>query len=255
MSSVLFKIMATLIILTITLLGGVLPFLKKKRFSALTRPIVDISSGESFASGVFLGASLLHMLPNAANAFWRAGYHYPFPFLIAASMFLLLLLLEHITTTFQHHRDNLNSHIMLLTVMMLSIHAVLEGTAVGMATRYPDILILFVAILAHKGVVSFALSSKLNASKFTLGQSSMIFGCFALMTPLGIVLGNSILLAHSSYKLLMPIVTSMAAGTFLYIGTLHGLDRANLIKTCCNIREFLIMLFGFIMMAFVAIWT
>ena len=75
------------------------------------------------------------------------------------------------------------------------------------------------------------------------------------MTPLGIVLGDLVNQATDSYHLLTPIFSALAAGTFLYIGTLHGLRRATMIERCCNMREFSFMILGFAIMAVVAIWT
>lgn len=75
------------------------------------------------------------------------------------------------------------------------------------------------------------------------------------MTPSGIFAGDWILSYSQTNSLLTPVFSSLAAGTFIYIGTLHGLDRASLIKHCCNMREFFFMLLGFTLMAIVAIWA
>jgi zinc transporter ZupT len=251
-----FKMIAAFIILLITIISGLWPFIKKKNSNlSSTANAGDFTIGESFASGVFLGAGLLHMLPDATNAFIKAGYHYPLSFLIAASIFLLLLLLEHISVSLQHHTNSLVSSLVLLTTVMLSIHALLEGTAVGISADFVTTLIIFVAIIAHKGAASFALSINLNKSNLNFQGRFLAFAFFALMTPLGIFAGDWISLGSHQNILLTPIFSSLAAGTFLYIGTLHGLDRASLIKNCCNMREFFIMLLGFIIMAIVAIWT
>ena len=75
------------------------------------------------------------------------------------------------------------------------------------------------------------------------------------MTPVGIFGGDWLLATTQHDSLLTPIFSSLAAGTFLYIGTLHGLERASLIRHCCNMKEFFFMLAGFMVMAIVAIWT
>ncbi|MFN7098114.1 MAG: ZIP family metal transporter, partial [Gammaproteobacteria bacterium] len=199
-------------------------------------------------------AGLLHMLPDATRAFVKAGYYYPFSFLIAASIFLILLLLEHISVSLQHHTSKLTSSIVLLTVVMLSIHALLEGAAVGISINFATMLVIFIAIIAHKGAASFALSINLHKSNLSFQGRFLAFTFFALMTPLGIFAGDWVSLISSHNILLAPIFSSLAAGTFLYIGTLHGLDRASLIKNCCNMREFFVMLLGFIIMAIVALW-
>ena len=46
-------------------------------------------------------------------------------------------------------------------------------------------------------------------------------------------------------------ILSLAAGTFLYMSTLHELAKAPLIKNCGNKKGFLLMLCGFVITALV----
>ena len=78
---------------------------------------------------------------------------------------------------------------------------------------------------------------------------------FSLMTPIGIIIGTAATTFLSNYPLLQPIFSSLAAGTFLYLGTLHGLEKATLIKQCCDLKRFNFVVIGFAIMAVVAIWT
>lgn len=244
-----FKLIAALIILAIALIAGYVPFRKKLSSTHLDFPI-----GEAIASGVFLGAGLIHMLSDAANEFSAAGYHYPFAFLLAGLSFLTLLLLEHIGTEIEEHGGRTKS-IALLAVLMLSIHSLLEGMAVGMSGEFLTMLILAFAVIAHKWAESFSLALQINKSSLKFGSGLMFFLVFAIMTPLGIFLGDIISNGVHQEPLLTPIFSALAAGTFLYIGTLHGLRRATMIEHCCNMREFSFMFLGFSLMAVVAIWT
>lgn len=237
-----FKNIAALLIFLIALIGGLWPFLKKSKKE------FEFPVGESFAAGIFLGAGLLHMLPDSAGDFTKAGYHYPIAFLIAALGFLTLLFLEHLSNA-------IKNHIALLTLLLLSIHSALEGAAVGLSSDFITSLMIVIAIIAHKGAASFALSINLNRSKLPRAVLWCGFGLFTLMTPLGIFGGDWINSATQFNVLLTPMFTALAAGTFLYIGTLHGLGRASLIQHCCNIKEFMVMLSGFSLMAIVAMWT
>ncbi len=211
--------------------------------------------GESLAGGVFLGAGLLHLLPDASQEFFKAGYTYPFSFLIAALSFLILLFLEHLSHSMKHRGHSLFLTVTLLPIIMLSLHSLLEGAAIGLAENFLTGLIIFLAIIVHKGAEGFALSINLNRSHLSRTLAILIFIFFALMTPLGIFAGSIVVSSTTAHHLLAPIFTSLAAGTFLYIGTLHGLDRASLIRHCCNLKEFMCMLFGFSVMALVAIWA
>ncbi len=256
MTLALFKVILAIIVFLVAIIGGLWPFIKK--INHLTSEEItefDFPVGESVASGIFLGAGLLHMLPDAVKDFSKAGYDYPFAFLIAGASFLLLLLLEHISVSLKHHSAQLFSSIALLTVTMLSIHSFLEGAAVGLAASFATTIIIFIAIIAHKGAASFALSINLNRSHIGLTYRIIAFSIFVLMTPLGIFSGDWILATTQHGTLLTPIFSSLAAGTFLYIGTLHGLERTSLIRHCCNMKEFFFMFTGFIIMAIVAVWT
>jgi zinc transporter ZupT len=96
---------------------------------------------------------------------------------------------------------------------MLSIHSLLEGTAVGLAASFATTLIIFIAIIAHKGAASFALSINLNRTQLSLSNCVIAFSIFALMTPAGIFGGDWLLATTQHNTLLTPIFSSLAAGT------------------------------------------
>lgn len=245
-----FKYIAALLILLITLISAWYPF--KARLTSVTENEFPI--GQALAAGVFLGAGLLHMLTDANIRFLDQGIRYPLAALLAGITFLLLLLLEHIGMTLQHHADGVEKLLAILAMIMLSLHSVLAGLALGVTLDYSHASIILFAIVAHKWADSFALAVQVNRSSFRLTQRLFLFSIFAIMTPMGIWLGSHVGAVSFSYPLLSPILAALAAGTFIYIGTLHGLHRAVLIKHCCNLREFSFMIFGFSIMALVAIW-
>lgn len=246
-----FSVFSTLIS---AIIGGLWPFFKKANYNAQTGQC-GFPVGEALTTGIFLAAALLHMLPDANVGFNEAGYHYPFAFLTAAVSFLVLLMLEHIGVSWSHKTTSILASLVFITLTMLSIHSLFEGAAVGMAANFATATVIIIAILAHKGAASFALSMQLNRSNLSFVTRLSVFSFFAVMTPLGIIGGNWILSTTASNVLLTPIFNALAAGTFLYIGTLHGLGRANLITQCCNMKEFTYMLLGFTLMALVAVWT
>jgi len=55
--------------------------------------------------------------------------------------------------------------------------------------------------------------------------------------------------------LLTPIFSALAAGTFIYLGTLHGLANGMLVARCCELRSFSLVVLGYVIMAVVAVWT
>ena len=245
------KIGMALGLLLISLVSGILPFYRKIKFNH-----VDFPMGAALTSGVFLGAGLIHMLADANEEFVALGSHYPWAFLIAGSSFLLFLMLEHWVVEMQHHVTHSTlKHMAILATVMLSIHSLLEGAAVGLTRDVFTSIILLVAIAAHKWAESFALALQLNKSGLNSVLALGLFLLFALMSPLGILWGDCLNQVMSGWALLTPVFTALAAGTFLYIGTLHGLQRATMIESCCNLKEFCFVVLGFVLMAVVAFWV
>ena len=246
-----FKIVSLLLILTTTLLSGFYPFFKK----FTTKQEQNFPIAEALAAGVFLSVALIHMLGSASDNFYRLNYHYPFAFLLAGVTFLFLLLLEHIGREIVAHKGDSSGAFAILATIMLSVHAFLMGAALGLSASLSIGMLILFAILAHKWAESFSLAIQINKSHFSFKNNMILFCAFSMMTPLGIALGATATTALSSYPLLEPIFSSMAAGTFLYLGTLHGLENATLVKQCCDLKRFYFVILGFAIMAVVAIWT
>lgn len=245
------KITCLLLILVVTLLSGAYPFIKKYK----TKQHVKFPIGESLAAGIFLGAGLIHMLGDASRDFYAAHVAYPLAFLLAGAMLILLLLLEHIAGEMYHHKGTASNSFAVLSVVMLSIHSFLAGAALGLTGSVAVTLVILLAIMGHKWAASFALSIQINKSNLCLKHSILLFLIFSLMTPLGIIIGSFTLHSLQLYPLIEPIFMSLAAGTFLYLGTLHGLEQSILVKQCCNLKMFCYVVLGFVIMAVVAIWT
>src|SRR3990167_2593815 len=246
-----FQLISILLILSITLLSGFYPFFKK--FTSDREQSFPIA--EALAAGVFLSVALIHMLGTASDAFYHLSYRYPFAFLLAGVMFLFLLLLEHIGREIVTHEGDSSGAFAILATLMLSVHAFLMGMALGLSDSLSVAVVVLLAIMAHKWAESFSLAIQINKSHFRFGINMLLFVIFALMTPLGIVLGAGASTMLGNYPLLEPIFSSLAAGTFLYLGTLHGLENATLVKNCCDLKRFYFVILGFAIMAVVAIWT
>jgi len=236
-------------ILLTTVIAGAYPLLKKMRTSARC----DFPIGDALSSGVFLGAGLLHMLSDSTHGFVQQGYVYPFAFLLAGIVFLLLLLFEHIGREIYHH--NKESAFAILAMIMLSVHSFLAGAALGVSASLAVTIIIAIAILAHKWAAGFALSIQLSKSNLTNKLSITLFVIFALMVPLGVIFGQLMLLSVPHHQIIEPIFMALSAGTFLYLGTLHGLKRAVMVANCCDLKQFNFVILGFSIMAVVAIWA
>lgn len=240
------------IILLLTLFAGVYPF--KKGVTEHDHPF-DFRSAESLACGVFLGAGLMHMLSEASELFHNQGYHYPIAFLLCGGVFLLFLWLEHLGKEYYHHNDKHNRYFALIAVAMMSIHSLLAGSALGLSDDISMITLIFLAIISHKLAESFAIAMQLIKSNLNRQTSIIFFLIFSSMTPIGIFLGASLGNLHSSSNSLIPIFSALAAGTFLYLGTLHGLEKCVLVKQCCNLKYFSFVILGFVVMAVMALYV
>src|SRR5436853_2728892 len=103
----------------VILLAGWYPF--KKR--VMDDKHIDFPLGETLATGVFLGAALMHMLPEANELFIGMGYQYPLAYLITGIVFLLFLWFEHLGKELYHHQETTHPAFAILAWLMLSVHS------------------------------------------------------------------------------------------------------------------------------------
>lgn len=245
-----YKIIAALIIFLISMAIAIYPL---KRHRTL-KPTESFEIGEALASGIFLGAAFFHMLPDAIQLFGKlyGPNTYPIPEVICVAGFLLLLFLERISlinTTLTSKNS-----IPYILALILIIHAVTEGAAMGIGTTFSETLMLFIAIVAHKGSESFALCVTLLKHQLPFRRIVLIVIFFSLMTPLGISLGTAIH-QFSEDALIAGIFNAFAAGTFLYISTLHHIHFHQHSRDTQGLLEFASLVTGVSAMALIALWT
>lgn len=206
---------------------------------------------EAMATGFFLGAGALHLLPESHDLFVQAGFTYPLAFLLTCLVVLAMLWSEHL-----FHRDHREPfcpwNIRLLTIT-LSFHALFEGIAMGVSTSKSLLFIVFLSIAAHKWMEALSLANKLMKSfANNATQRWCYFLCFAFATPLGATLGG-LVTAYQEHlpasSVLQASLMALSSGTFIYIGSLHGLHHSILIKRCGHFKDLLLVLLGFGFMA------
>lgn len=242
-----FKIIGTALVILMTFLAAYFPF----KLAYRDRSDYHFPIGNALSSGIFLGAALLHMLAEAAHEMRELGIHYPVAYFFAGGTFLILLLLEHVGMELQHKKNNAKVFIPVLAVIMLSIHSVFEGIALGGSETITTGFVILIAILSHKWAASFALAVELNRSSLSWHESLAYFSIFGLATPMGAILGESVSLYSPHHAMAIAILNAMAAGTFLYIGTLHGLQGSVMVEKCCDLKTFAWVIIGFLLMAVV----
>jgi zinc transporter 1/2/3 len=248
-----YKALAALIIFMVSMAIAIYPLRKQRAL----KPTESFELGEALASGIFLGAAFFHMLPDAIQLFNNlyGTLSYPIPEVICVMGFLLLLFLERLSLT-THSVQSKNS-IPYILALILIIHAVTEGAALGIGKTFSEAMMLFIAIVAHKGSESFALCVILLRHQLPFKRILLIVIFFALMTPLGISLGtavNEFAFARED-MLIAAIFNAFAAGTFLYISTLHHIHFHQHERDTQGLMEFASLAAGVGAMALIALWT
>lgn len=245
------KIGLTLVVVFISLVAGSLAL----RAGTRTGKQQALGLGAAFAAGVFLGAGLIHMLGDADSTFNEQGVDYPWAPLLCGAVVLALLAAEHFGDVMSKHSSASSTVLPITAVAMLSVHSVLMGAAFGITSSFSIAMAVFVAVLAHKGAASFALGLELAGANLSRSRQWWLFLFFVAMFPIGVLIGQAVSHMTSAHPLVEAGFSAVAAGTFLFFGTLHGLASSPFIARCGNTREYGSAVAGFGLMAVVAIWT
>ncbi|MDE0061724.1 MAG: ZIP family metal transporter [Gammaproteobacteria bacterium] len=227
MSILSIKIIAALAILGVGIVGGLIPLLAARRQAGRRY----LSLGNALAGGIFLGAGFIHLLPEAAEALEEVA-EYPLAALLAALGVGVLLLIDRVV--FESSRAQGSEQaggagqpiypIVLLVV--LSIHSVIAGIALGLEPEVAASVLVMVGILFHKGSAAFALMVSAHSSGADKARLRLILTVFVLMTPLGILLGTvaANMLEGPAASLIEGSFNALAAGTFIYVAILDVID-------------------------------
>ena len=212
------------------------------------------SRAESLAGGVFLGAGLAHLLQEGLEDVtdkWDTKY--PIAPAVCLVTFVILTCIQLFSYgehdeefAVEANKDELLSSLVdgttslagedsydpnqaltkfgknLLTLptaslyIIMDIHSVIEGIALGVIQERTRVLAIFLAIIGHKPIEAFALALILLKDKpyKTLYWVLVVF--YSILTPLGIIGGMWI--SDHSDKGWRGIISAFSAGTFLFVG-------------------------------------
>lgn len=183
-----------------------------------------LSMGNALAGGIFFGAAFIHLLPDSLSFLWVSGSgEVPLaPFLFGSVGFLLVLFLEKVLLggedvgAMAAGKPSIYPYVLTL---ILSVHSLIAGTALGLEGETPDAVALLFAILAHKTFAGIALGISLYRGGIALHRHRIIVTIFALSTPIGLVIGSilSAALMNDAARLFEGVFDGIAAGTFLYV--------------------------------------
>ena len=273
-----FALMA--LILASAWIGGLIPLGK-----ATSQSSHFLSLGNAFAAGIFLGIGLIHMLGDASDT-WRTslGLDYPVALLLAGVAFLLLLWFEHVALQdrfhdavhapggiipdFDHTTPSTNgtsntedstaqkmAFYPYALIVALSIHSVIAGITLGAQTSLANVLLIFVAIAAHKSTAGFALGVSLARNAVPRGRALRLIGLFSVMTPIGIIVGLLVTnaLEGRAQTIFQAVFLSLAAGSFIYIAAFDIL-RDEFLQPGPRAVKWILTVLGFGLMGLLALW-
>ncbi len=220
-----------------------------------------LSLGNTFAAGIFMGAGLIHMLPDAAEEFGNViKTDFPIAAFVASLGFLLILFLEKVLAVKAENSlvDKKVSGKVLspyVLLFILTIHSIIVGIAFGTEDRMSQSIIIAIAVLAHKGSAAFALVVDMVKHHLAKKLIAKLIIFFSFMTPLGVLIGAFIanVLNGTGAELSIAFFDALAAGTFLYIAIMEifneefGQPKDTLLK-------FIVATLGLLLMALLAVW-
>lgn len=140
-------------------------------------------------------------------------------------------------------------------LIALTLHATLEGLAVGLQTETDKVLLLVAAIASHKFVVGFCLGMELATATNSFLRHAIAIAVFAGGSSAGIGIGMLVTQIEDNWvsKILMPVLQGIAGGSLLYVTVSEVLprERARWHRTTrriAGITQFLSVTCGFFFM-------
>lgn len=224
------KLCAAGLIFAAAFLGGLIPILSRHNKTSEKW----LFYGEFFARGIFLSAGIIHLLPDANTVFHdiRPYIHYPVMFTLCVFTVFAIQLIEQCTSRFAAKRAFSQHWLPYLLLILLSIHSVIAGAALGIDNNITHILIIFIAIISHKSAESFALGISMCTHQIPKKVMFGLLVLFSFMTPIGIIASSliSTLLDGTQASLAQAIFAGIASGTFLYIASFKTADLEDSLK-------------------------
>jgi zinc transporter 1/2/3 len=268
------KIVFAAAVAAVGLFGTLLPWIFGGR--GTSERVLALS--DTFAGGVLGGAGIIHLLSGGLAQFHTAlpNLGYPLALLLAGIGFLLILLIEGVIVAGHpghdapppqpasaavrhevdwHQGDAGPVTYPVILLVVLSVHSVILGLALGAQSALAGAVIVFLAIVAHKGAAGFALGVGYQRAGLTHRHALPQLAFFSAMTPIGIVVGAGIgaVLTGRADALFEAIFDSLGAGTFIYIAALD-IIKTEFDSPRYHGEKWMAAASGFAVMALLAIW-
>lgn len=245
-----FTIISVALIFITGLVGGLIP----TRIPETESGKRLLTLGNALAGGIFFGASAFHLWPDSLEFIKDSSLDTPltFPFILSVSGFMLVLFLEKVLLTGEDVGEmaaNKNVIYPYILTLVLSVHSLIAGMALGLEGSTPDAIALLIAILAHKAFAGIALGISLSRAGFSYRRHVGIIILFAFSTPTGVIIGSFLAsIAQNETALAMEgIFDAIAAGTFLYVALMDIINET-FEESKDRWFKFLMVLVGLILM-------
>lgn len=137
----------------------------------------------------------------------------------------------------------------IMMILALAIHAVFEGLAVGLQDNVSKLISLYVPVLIHECLVSFAMGVSLAKQSFSTIAIVKISLIFCAMLPVGMISGLLIgEIKNFMGNLVSAVIQGIAAGTFIYVIFLEILPE-DINTTEDRLWKFLFLFIGYVVIA------
>ncbi|MCH2101685.1 MAG: ZIP family metal transporter [Planctomycetes bacterium] len=263
--------MEALTLFAISLGGGLIPLFLRWTDRALHTAL-------ALATGIFLGAVFLHLLPSVAElrlddltaptAEEHAGHDHgahahnedrhqghshgnPLPWIFVLVGILAVYLIEslllprhdHACASEQSgHQGDLSRHraVGYAALVGLIIHAFTAGLSLSAAGTDRAIgAAIFFAICAHKAFEGFSLATIFLLAEQPLKRIVLMLVVFSLVTPAGMLIGHGLMDVLEARGI--GIAAALAAGTFLYVSLCELLPEVFHRREAIAMRSFLLI--------------
>ncbi|XP_024937692.1 uncharacterized protein LOC107265018 [Cephus cinctus] len=140
-------------------------------------------------------------------------------------------------------------------LVALTLHAILEGLAIGLQLTVSEVLLLVATVASHKLVVGFCLGMELAGTLNSVIKQVLAISFFSGGSSLGIGVGMLVLRINKAWmNVVIPILRGLAGGSLLYATVSEVLPRERARwhsvpgHASAGIIQFLSVLGGFLLM-------
>ncbi|WP_299017098.1 ZIP family metal transporter [uncultured Polaribacter sp.] len=223
--------MTYLFLILAVLLGALLVYILKPS-NKIVRLLL------AFSGAYLLSVTILHLLPEV--------YAATTPYKKVGIFILIGIILQSVLESFskgaEHghiHMHTENNSFPKLLFASLCLHAFSEGLPIHNADDN-----LLWAIVVHKIPIAIVLTTFLIHTKYTKKITFSFLLVFALMSPLGVILGDKI----PFFTTYTTEITALIVGVFLHISTIILFETSENHKF--NLQKFIAILFGVLLTIF-----